>query len=89
MGITAEIVHSLAKWKRMMLADYNINNNYGLFTDMNAIRPDEDPDNLHSYYVDQWDWEMSVKKEDRTLDFLKKTVNKNICDYACNRISCL
>ena len=73
-GVTAEIVQSLAKWKRMMLADYNIENNFGLFTDMNAIRPDEDPDNLHSYYVDQWDWEMAISKENRTLDFLKKTV---------------
>ena len=73
-GITAEIVHSLAKWKRMMLADYKIENNYGLFTDMNAIRPDEDPDNLHSYYVDQWDWEMAISKESRNLEFLKKTV---------------
>ncbi len=73
-GITAEIVHSLAKWKRMMLADYNIETGYGLYTDMNAIRPDEDPDNLHSYYVDQWDWEVSISRDDRTLDFLKKTV---------------
>jgi aspartate--ammonia ligase len=51
----AEVVHSLAKWKRMMLADYNIEMGYGLYTDMNAIRPDEELDNLHSLYVDQWD----------------------------------
>ena len=58
-GKTVEIVQSLAKWKRMMLGDYNIDLGYGLYTDMNAIRPDEEPDNLHSYYVDQWDWEMA------------------------------
>jgi aspartate--ammonia ligase len=70
----AEVVHSLAKWKRMMLADYNIEMGYGLYTDMNAIRPDEELDNIHSLYVDQWDWERVISKEQRTLDFLKKIV---------------
>jgi aspartate--ammonia ligase len=71
----AEVVHSLAKWKRMMLADYNIEMGYGLYTDMNAIRPDEELDNLHSLYVDQWDWERVMSKEERNLDFLKSIVN--------------
>ncbi len=57
---TAEVVHSLAKWKRMMLADYGIANGYGIYTDMNALRPDEELDNIHSIYVDQWDWEKIV-----------------------------
>jgi len=70
----AEVVHSLAKWKRMKLADYGIEVGYGLYTDMNAIRPDEELDNLHSLYVDQWDWELHIKKEQRNLDFLKQTV---------------
>ena len=73
-GCTAEIVHSLAKWKRMMLADYEIANGYGLYTDMNALRPDEELDNLHSIYVDQWDWEKILMPQERTLDYLKKTV---------------
>jgi aspartate--ammonia ligase len=67
----AEVVQSLAKWKRMALADYGIEMGYGLYTDMNAIRPDEEMDNLHSLYVDQWDWERVIAKEDRNLDFLK------------------
>lgn len=75
-GITAEIVHSLAKWKRMMLADYEIGNGYGLYTDMNALRPDEELDNLHSIYVDQWDWEKIIMPEDRNLDFLKDIVER-------------
>ena len=76
MGVTAEIPQSLAKWKRMMLGDYKIDLGYGLYTDMNAIRPDEEPDNLHSYYVDQWDWEKAIKMENRNLDFLKSIVTK-------------
>jgi len=75
-GKTAEIVQSLAKWKRMILGDYNIDRGFGIYTDMNAIRPDEEPDNLHSYYVDQWDWEMAIPEENRTIDFLKNVVNK-------------
>lgn len=70
----AEVVQSLAKWKRMMLADYKIEMGYGLYTDMNALRPDEELDNLHSIYVDQWDWERVMSKEERNLDFLKNIV---------------
>lgn len=72
----AQVVHSLAKWKRMKLADYGFEPGYGLYTDMNALRPDEELDNLHSIYVDQWDWERIVTKEERNLDFLKATVCK-------------
>ena len=71
----AEVVHSLAKWKRLTLAEYNIDPGYGIYTDMNAIRADEDLDNLHSLYVDQWDWEKTIRPEDRTLAYLKSTVN--------------
>ena len=73
-GACAEVVHSLAKWKRAKLAAYDIAPGYGLYTDMNAIRTSEDLDNLHSLYVDQWDWEKSIRPEDRTLDYLKATV---------------
>lgn len=72
----AEVVHSLAKWKRLTLAEYGIEPGYGIYTDMNAIRADEELDNLHSLYVDQWDWEMTISKEDRTLDFLKCVVRR-------------
>ncbi len=72
----AEVVHSLAKWKRMALADLDFEYNYGLYTDMNALRPDEELDNIHSIYVDQWDWEKVISKEERSLDFLKKIVRK-------------
>ena len=71
-----EIVHSLAKWKRMVLADYEFKQGEGLYTDMNAIRADEILDNIHSLYVDQWDWEMIISEKERSLDFLKKTVCK-------------
>ena len=71
-----EIVHSLAKWKRMSLARYNFQVGTGLYTDMNAIRRDEDLDNLHSVYVDQWDWEKIISKEERTVETLKETVKK-------------
>lgn len=73
-GRRAEVVHSLAKWKRAKLAAYDIAPGYGIYTDMNAIRTFEELDNLHSLYVDQWDWEKTIRKEDRTLDYLKKTV---------------
>ncbi len=73
---TAEVVQSLAKWKRMMLCDYEIRMNHGIYTDMNALRPDEELDNLHSVYVDQWDWEKVIRKEDRNLNFLKDIVNR-------------
>ena len=72
----AEIVHSLAKWKRLTLADYNINEGFGIYTDMNAIRADEELGNLHSLYVDQWDWEMVMSPENRNLEFLKQIVNR-------------
>lgn len=72
----AEIVHSLAKWKRLTLADYKIGDGYGIYTDMNAIRSDEELGNLHSLYVDQWDWEMAMSEKDRNLDFLKDIVRR-------------
>lgn len=72
----AEVVHSLAKWKRLMLADYGMENGYGLYTDMNAIRADEELGNIHSLYVDQWDWERVMSKEERNIDFLKMIVNR-------------
>jgi aspartate--ammonia ligase len=75
-GTTAEIVHSLAKWKRMMLADYDIANSYGIYTDMNALRPDEELDNIHSIYVDQWDWEKILMPEERNLTYLKNIVTQ-------------
>ncbi len=72
---TLEIVHSLAKWKRSALKRYGFKDGEGLYTDMNAIRVDETLDNLHSIYVDQWDWERIISKEDRTVETLKDTVN--------------
>jgi aspartate--ammonia ligase len=72
----AEVVHSLAKWKRLMLSEYRIMTGYGLYTDMNAIRSDEELDNLHSIYVDQWDWELAITEENRSLAYLKHIVNK-------------
>ncbi|MGL6195325.1 MAG: aspartate--ammonia ligase [Thermoguttaceae bacterium] len=72
----AEVVHSLAKWKRMKLGAYRIPAGYGLYTDMNAIRADESLDQLHSLYVDQWDWERTIRPEDRNLEFLKKIVRE-------------
>ena len=70
----AEVVHSLAKWKRLTLADYEVKPGYGIYTDMNAIRADEELDNIHSLYVDQWDWERTMRPEERNLNFLKATV---------------
>lgn len=72
----AEIVHSLAKWKRLTLAEYSIEEGYGIYTDMNAIRADEELGNLHSLYVDQWDWEMCITKNERTIEFLKSIVRR-------------
>jgi aspartate--ammonia ligase len=69
------VVHSLAKWKRMALHNYDFYPGNGLYTDMNAIRRDEVMDNLHSIYVDQWDWEKVILREERNLDYLKNTVN--------------
>jgi len=88
---TVEIVQSLAKWKRMALGKYQIEPGKGIYTDMNAIRRDEDLDNLHSIYVDQWDWEKSIHQADRTEEYLRETVitiynaMKNLGDYV-NRI---
>lgn len=73
---TIEIVHSLAKWKRLALKRYGVPVGEGIYTDMNAIRRDEDLDNTHSIYVDQWDWEKVIDKENRNFDFLKETVEK-------------
>ena len=73
-GAEAEIVHSLAKWKRYALKKYGFAHGKGLYTDMNAIRRDEETDNIHSIYVDQWDWEKIITKEERTIDYLKSVV---------------
>lgn len=70
----AEIVHSLAKWKRYALKEYDVHIGKGLYTDMNAIRRDEDTDNIHSIFVDQWDWEKVIEKKDRNMETLKSTV---------------
>jgi len=70
------VVHSLAKWKRMRLKELDVEVGRGIITDMRALRPDEDYSPLHSIYVDQWDWEKHIEPEQRTLDFLKRTVNK-------------
>lgn len=72
----AEVVHSLAKWKRLTLAEYNVKPGYGIYTDMNAIRADESLGNLHSLYVDQWDWERTILPEDRNIAFLKRIVRR-------------
>ena len=82
-GNSCQIVHSLAKWKRWALKRYEFHVGKGLYTDMNAVRRDEDLDNLHSIYVDQWDWEKVINVEDRNLDYLKETVRyiiKAVCD---------
>ena len=73
-GSNAEIVHSLAKWKRYALKKYGFSHGEGLYTDMVAIRRDEDLDNIHSVYVDQWDWEKIISKEERSMETLKETV---------------
>ena len=82
-GEEAEVVHSLAKWKRLALKNYHFYVGNGLYTDMNAIRRDEELDNIHSIYVDQWDWEKVISREDRTIEYLVDTVEKIvgvICD---------
>ena len=73
-GLNAEVVHSLAKWKRLALKRYGFHPGKGLYTDMNAIRRDEEVDNLHSVYVDQWDWEKIITREDRNVEYLKSSV---------------
>jgi aspartate--ammonia ligase len=75
-GVSAQIVQSLAKWKRLSLKNYGFGAGEGLYTNMNAIRRDEITDNIHSIYVDQWDWEKVIERDDRNLDFLKNIVNK-------------
>lgn len=75
-GEIVEVVHSLAKWKRMALGKYGFKMHTGLYTDMNAIRRDETCDNIHSLYVDQWDWEKVIDAGDRTVDYLKDTVKR-------------
>jgi len=72
----AEVVHSLAKWKRLKLAEMGVRPGRGIYTDMNALRPDEELDNIHSLYVDQWDWEKVIVPEDRNVAFLQKTVRR-------------
>ena len=72
----AEIVHSLAKWKRLTLADYDVEKGFGIYADMNAIRSDEELGNLHSLYVDQWDWERVMDESERNVEFLKETVER-------------
>ena len=82
-GESAEVVHSLAKWKRLALKNYHFFVGNGLYTDMNAIRRDEELDNIHSIYVDQWDWEKVISREDRRIEYLIETVEKIvgvICD---------
>lgn len=73
---TAEVVHSLAKWKRVTLAEYQVADGFGIVTDMNAIRSDEEMDNIHSLYVDQWDWERVLKAENRNVAYLRKIVKQ-------------
>ena len=75
-GSQAEIVHSLAKWKRIKLSQMKVPEGRGIYTDMNALRPEEELDNLHSIYVDQWDWEKVITREQRSIEFLKKTVRR-------------
>ena len=82
-GESGQVVHSLAKWKRLALKEYHFYVGNGLYTDMNAIRRDEELDNIHSIYVDQWDWEKVITREDRTLEYLKDVAQKIvnvICD---------
>ena len=88
-GSVYEIVHSLAKWKRMALRDYGFSAGEGLYTDMNAIRRDEMTDNLHSIYVDQWDWELVIEKKDRNDAFLRDIVRKiySVVKAAENEVS--
>ena len=82
-GEDAQVVHSLAKWKRLALHEYHFYVGNGLYTDMNAIRRDEELDNIHSIYVDQWDWEKVITREDRTLDCLKNVAQK-IVNVVCD-----
>ena len=91
-GENLEIVHSLAKWKRYALKNYDFKVHEGLYTDMNAIRRCENPDNTHSFYVDQWDWELIISEEDRNEEYLKRVVDiiyrtlKSLDEYLCTLI---
>ncbi len=87
-GTNAQVVHSLAKWKRLALHSYGFTPGHGLYTDMNAIRRDEEMDNIHSIYVDQWDWEKVIDENYRNVDYLKKTVQK-IVESICQTQSTL
>ncbi|MBR4909929.1 MAG: aspartate--ammonia ligase [Clostridia bacterium] len=94
-GEEVEVVHSLAKWKRMALGKYGFKRHTGLYTDMNAIRRDETVDSIHSLYVDQWDWEKVISKEDRNIEYLKDTVRRiyaailQTADYIERKYPCL
>ena len=81
-GKECQVVQSLAKWKRKALRDYDFNPGNGLYTDMNAIRRDEELDNLHSIYVDQWDWEKVIRAEDRKIEYLQGVV-RSIVNSVC------
>ena len=87
-GAAGEVVHSLAKWKRLALKRYGFYPGNGLYTDMNAIRRDENLDNIHSVYVDQWDWEKVITREDRTAEYLKYTV-RSIVGAVCDTCDAL
>ena len=82
-GLTGQVVHSLAKWKRQALKEYRFYVGNGLYTDMNAIRRDEELDNIHSIYVDQWDWEKVITEKERTLDYLKE-ISRAIVNVICD-----
>lgn len=86
-GAQAEVVHSLAKWKRMALYRYDIHPGKGIYTDMNAIRRDEEPDNLHSIYVDQWDWEKVITEESRTEFTLHQAVRSIVCSICDTQLA--
>ena len=94
-GEIVEVVHSLAKWKRMALGKYGFKMHTGLYTDMNAIRRDETVDSIHSLYVDQWDWEKVISREDRNTEYLKDTVRRiyaavlQTADYIERKYACL
>lgn len=86
-GSEAEVVQSLAKWKRQALKDYDFHIGKGLYTDMNAIRRDEELDNLHSIYVDQWDWEKAISKDDRNVEYLKNVVNAIVASVCATELN--
>ena len=87
-GLNGQVVHSLAKWKRLALKRYGFHEGKGLYTDMNAIRRDEEVDNIHSVYVDQWDWEKIISREDRNVNYLKASV-RSIVGAVCETAEAL